>query len=78
MLFKIKIDIYLMNILILHTAQCNETIVYTNKIYQTKFSRQKNFEDMVENHLNQSNLEPIDIYYSESIVNVVYSVIYNI
>ena len=33
---------------------------------------------MVENHLNQSNLEPIDIYYSESIINVMYSVIYNI
>ena len=23
-------------------AQCNETIVYSNKLYQTKFSRQKN------------------------------------
>ena len=60
------------------TAQCNETIVYTDRIYQTKFSRQKNFEDMVVNHLNQSNLEPIDIYYSESIINVMYSVIYNL
>ena len=59
-------------------AQCNETIVYSNKLYQTKFSRQKNFEEMVVKYLNQSNLKPIDIYYSESIVNVIYSVMYNI
>jgi len=59
-------------------AQCNETIVYSNTVYQTKFSRQKNFEEMVVKYLNQSNLKPIDIYYSESIVNVIYSVMYNI
>ena len=59
-------------------AQCNETIIYSNTVYHTKFSRQKNFEEMVVKYLNQSNLKPIDIYYSESIVNVIYSVMYNI
>tara|TARA_B110000902_G_scaffold210410_1_gene240568 strand:+ start:6 stop:1733 length:1728 start_codon:yes stop_codon:yes gene_type:complete len=59
-------------------AQCNETIGFTNIIFQTKFSRQKNFEDMVIKYLNESKLDNIDIYYSESIMNVIYSVMYNI
>ena len=59
-------------------AQCNETIGFTNIIFQTKFSRQKNFEDIVIKYLNESNLDNINIYYSESVMNVIYSVMYNI
>ena len=58
--------------------QCNETVSYKNKMFNTKFSHLTNFEDMVVKYLNRSKLDDIDIYYSESLVSVIYTILYNL
>ena len=58
--------------------KCTEDVQYKTVNFYTKFSKQINFENNVNNYTSTIKLKPINIFYKETFSNVLFSILKNL